>query len=88
MLAREIIEQYQKSPELIAELHRRYNALLKRLRLAQSYLDSEADHKEKDRKFIVCVAEIQVPMCLYLDLLEAYGEKACDDEIKNGFEGA
>lgn len=74
------------TPEVITEVMKSYNRLLKRCREASIYLDDkQVPNTEKDKHILAFKVEITDPIEAYLRVLEDWKVKVGPDEILNGF---
>lgn len=80
------LSQKIPTPEIIQEVKRSYNRLLKRCNEAGIYLDDkQVLATEKDKHILAFMIEITEPLEAYLQVLADWGITVKENEILNGF---
>lgn len=79
-------EQCSPTPDIVMEIKRSYNRLLKRQQEAGKYLDNpEISQNEKEKHILMFRIEVLDPLNAYLGVLKDWGVGAAEEEILNGF---
>ena len=80
-----VSEAVQPTPEIIREVKRSYNRILKRQQEASKYLDdSNIPVEEREKHVLAFRIEITDPLNSYLQVLNDWKVTVSDDEIMGG----